>query len=189
MANVRVPFRFPPVVDLPAMLDPPRDAMLLSKVLCLAVHDDRTKLFRPTGKEWNYRDTAADCYPFYAWADREIATLLVDHQNSDRLWGVHKLEANTVRSVLIHTMLHTRNVIARPWRQGMQLGAAAVGEGVCIYVESDETYQGRLRFDIPRHRLQWDVAGALARKVPRVGKSDSCGSGGIAAASCRSERE
>jgi hypothetical protein len=35
---------------------------------CLAVRDERTGLFRPTGPEWNYRDTAADCYPFYVWA-------------------------------------------------------------------------------------------------------------------------
>jgi hypothetical protein len=30
--------------------------------------DPRTKLFRATGDSWNYRDTAADCYPFLAWA-------------------------------------------------------------------------------------------------------------------------
>jgi hypothetical protein len=41
----------------------------------------------------------------FLWADREIATLLVDHSDPERLWGVHKLEANTVRTVLIHTVL------------------------------------------------------------------------------------
>ena len=30
--------------------------------------DPKTKLFRATGDSWNYRDTAADCYPFLAWA-------------------------------------------------------------------------------------------------------------------------
>ncbi|MDP7304177.1 MAG: hypothetical protein QGG09_13820, partial [Pirellulaceae bacterium] len=43
---------------------------------CLPVRDKTTGLFRPTGPEWNYRDTAADCYPFYVWAayytDKEI---------------------------------------------------------------------------------------------------------------------
>ncbi|HID22196.1 MAG TPA: hypothetical protein EYP14_07320, partial [Planctomycetaceae bacterium] len=34
----------------------------------LPVHDQKTGLFRPTGPVWNYRDTAADCYPFYVWA-------------------------------------------------------------------------------------------------------------------------
>ena len=67
--------------------------------------------------------------------------------------GHHKLEANTVRTVLIHTMLHTRNTIARPWRQGLQLGAAPVDEGICLFMKSDQAYEGRIQFDIPRHRL------------------------------------
>jgi len=89
----------------------------------------------------------------FVWADREIATVLVDHTDPNRLWGVHKLEANTVRTVLIHTMLHTRNTVARPWLQGLQLGAAPCGNGICIFMKSDEPYNGKLQFDIPRHRL------------------------------------
>jgi len=89
----------------------------------------------------------------FVWADREIATLLVDHTDPDRLWGVHKLEANTVRTVLIHTMLHTRNTIARPWQPGLQLGAAPCGDGICVFLKSAEPYEGRLVFDVPRHRL------------------------------------
>jgi len=89
----------------------------------------------------------------FVWADRVIERTLVDHSDADRLWGTHKLEANTVRTVLIHTMLHTQNTIARPWRQGLQLGAAPCGDGICIYLACDKPYQGRLEFDIPRHRL------------------------------------
>ena len=89
----------------------------------------------------------------FIWADREIATLLVDHTDPNRLWDVHKLEANTVRTVLIHTMLHTRNTIARPWQQGLQLGAAPCDDGICIFMKSDKPYEGRIKFDIPRHRI------------------------------------
>ncbi|MHC4520850.1 MAG: hypothetical protein ACYTAS_19845, partial [Planctomycetota bacterium] len=92
----------------------------------------------------------------FVWADREIATVLVDHTDPNRLWGVHKLEANTVRTVLIHTMLHTRNTIARPWRQGLRLGAAPCPGGICIYLASEKPYKGLLQFDIPRHRLYMD---------------------------------
>lgn len=88
----------------------------------------------------------------FIWADREIATCLVDHTDPNRLWDTHKLEANTVRTVLIHTMLHTRNTIARPWRQDLQLGAAPCGDGICVFMTSKEPYEGRLQFDIPRHR-------------------------------------
>ena len=100
----------------------------------------------------------------FVWADREIATYLVDHTDPERLWDVHKLEANTVRTVLIHTMLHTRNTIARPWQQGLQLGAAPCGDGICVFMKSDKAYQGRLQFDVPRHRLTM----GFSRDWPRM---------------------
>jgi len=135
-----------------------------------AMRRPMTNLLKPRYLKFNWdhnsRDNIADAvegglYLLYripvteafVWADREIATLLVDHTDPERLWGVHKLEANTVRTVLIHTMLHTRNTIARPWQQGLQLGAAPYRDGICIFLKSDTPYEGRLQFDIPRHRL------------------------------------
>ena len=135
-----------------------------------AIRRPLKNLLKPRYKNFNWdhnsRDNVADSvegglyllrrFPTpegFVWADREIATLLVDHTDSGRLWDTHKLEANTVRTVLIHTMLHTRNTIARPWRQGLQLGAAPVDDGICVYMRSDKAYEGRLQFDIPRHRI------------------------------------
>ena len=76
----------------------------------------------------------------------------------DRLWDVHKLEANTVRTVLIHTMLHTRNTLARPYQPGLQWGAAPCGDGICVLLRSSQDYSGRLHFDVPRHRLTFGFA-------------------------------
>ncbi len=50
---------------------------------CLPVRDEASGLFRPTGPQWNYQDTAADCYPFYVWAayytDKEVLdTVMID---------------------------------------------------------------------------------------------------------------
>ena len=135
-----------------------------------AIRRPMTNLLKPRYREFNWdhgsRDNVADSvegglYLLYRipipeaflWADREIATFLVDHTDPERLWGVHKLEANTVRTVLIHTMLHTRNTIARPWQRGLQLGAAPCGKGICVFMRSDDAYDGRLQFDIPRHRI------------------------------------
>jgi hypothetical protein len=154
--------------DLVGFLD--YDLALGTKRYWEAARRPMTHLLEPRYEHFNWdhgsRDNVADSvegglYLLYRiptptafiWADREIATMLVDHTDPDRLWGVHKLEANTVRTVLIHTMLHTRNTLARPWQQGLQLGAAPVGDGICIYMQSEEAYQGRLQFDIPRHRL------------------------------------
>jgi hypothetical protein len=150
-----------------------------------AIRRPMTNLLKPRYQQFNWdhgsRDNVADSvegglYLLYRiptpeaflWADREIATLLVDHSDPDRLWGVHKLEANTVRTVLIHTMLHTRNTIARPWQQGLQLGAAPCGDGVCIFMKSDKPYEGRLQFDVPRHRITmgFDVDWPRMNSVP-----------------------
>ncbi len=135
-----------------------------------AIQWPMTNLLKPRYKRFNWdhgsRDNVADSvegglYLLYRvptpeaflWADREIATMLVDHSDPERLWGTHKLEANTVRTVLIHTMLHTRNTIARPWQQGLQLGAAPCDNGICVFLKSDRQYEGRLQFDVPRHRI------------------------------------
>lgn len=145
-----------------------------------AINKAMTNLLKPRYRHFNWdhgsHDNIADSvegglYLLYrmpvteafVWADREIATVLVDHTDPDRLWGVHKLEANTVRTVLIHTMLHTRNTIARPWQQGLQLGAAPCPGGICIYMKSDQTYHGLIEFDIPRHRLYMGFAKDLPR--------------------------
>ncbi len=136
-----------------------------------AIRKPMTNLLKPRYFRFNWdhgsRDNVADSVEgglyllhriptpeAFVWADREIATLLVDHSDPDRLWGTHKLEANTVRTVLIHTMLHTRNTIARPWQQGLRLGAAPCNDGICVFMASDKPYEGRLKFDVPRHRIE-----------------------------------
>lgn len=89
------------------------------------------------------------------WADREIATVLADSSKplaETWLWDTHKLETNTVRTILIHAMLHTRNTIARPWRKDLKLGAAPLDGGIAIVLQAGQAYEGKLEFDIPRHR-------------------------------------
>ena len=92
----------------------------------------------------------------FRWADREIAEVLVDTSkplDETWLWGVRNLEANTVRTVLIHAMLHTRNTIARPWRHDVKLGAAPLDGGIAVVMKTSAPYEGKLEFDIPRHRI------------------------------------
>lgn len=103
----------------------------------------------------------------FAWVDRETKNNLVDHpsrlENGD-LWGTMKLQANGVRTVLIHSLMHTQGVIARPWLQGLQLGAARDDDGLVIFLRSREAYRGVLEFDLPRHRVYM----GFARDWPRM---------------------
>ena len=91
----------------------------------------------------------------FAWVDREMArsvTRSTEPLETAELWGTMKLEANGVRTVLMHALMHTQGVIARPWQRGLQLGAAQAGDGLVIVVKTNEPWSGRLCFDIPRHR-------------------------------------
>jgi hypothetical protein len=48
--------------------------------------------------------------------------------------------------------MHTRGLIACPWRKDLQLGAAHSGNGLAIVIKAPNDWAGALDFDIPRHR-------------------------------------
>jgi hypothetical protein len=50
-------------------------------------------------------------------------------------------------------MMHTRGLIARPWQQGLTLGASEIGQGLAVVMQAEGDWSGKLVFDIPRHRL------------------------------------
>jgi hypothetical protein len=92
----------------------------------------------------------------FAWVDRETRVNMVDHPTrleNGELWGTMKLQSNGVRTVLMHSLMHTQGVIARPWRQGLELGAAPEGDGIVVAMRCSEDYTGVLEFDLPRHRV------------------------------------
>lgn len=100
----------------------------------------------------------------FLWADREVMKHIVIAHDPDRLWTTYKLESNGVRTALIHALRHTRGLIARPWQQGLQVGAEETAAGLSIYMKSEQAYSGKLVFDIPRHR---EFMG-FARDWPRM---------------------
>ncbi len=89
----------------------------------------------------------------FAWADREVAEHIVFAGEPDRLWTTYKLHCNGVRTTLMHALMHTRGTVARPWQQGLALGAAETQQGLAVVVESEQDWSGKLVFDIPRHRI------------------------------------
>jgi len=92
-----------------------------------------------------------------AWVDREIAanvTRASEPLATAKLWTTYKLEANAVRTVLMHAMMHTRGSIARPWRQDLTLGASQSGDELTVVMKADQAWSGRLIIDKPRHRLE-----------------------------------
>lgn len=91
----------------------------------------------------------------FRWVDREMARSVVrsdDPLETAELWGTMKLQANGVRTVIMHALMHTQGIIARPWQKGLELGAAQTDEGLVVVLKSDKPWSGRLCFDMPRHR-------------------------------------
>jgi len=92
----------------------------------------------------------------FAWVDQEMAanvTRSKDPLKTTKLWGTYKLESNGVRTVLQHAMMHTRGIIARPWKQGLELGASDTKNGIAVVVKTEKAWSGKLVFDIPRHSV------------------------------------
>jgi hypothetical protein len=91
-----------------------------------------------------------------AWVDREMANNVVrshDPLDSAELWGTMKLQANAVRTVIAHALMHTQGLIARPWRKDLTLGAARTDDGkLAVVMTAKQPWKGTLEFDIPRHR-------------------------------------
>ena len=93
-----------------------------------------------------------------AWIDREMARSVIrsdEPLESAKLWGTMKLEANGVRTVIMHALMHTQGLIARPWRQDLTLGAARQGDSdlsIILNCHDQGPWQGRIVFDIPRYR-------------------------------------
>jgi len=90
------------------------------------------------------------------WVDREMAANVArsnEPLETARLWGTMKLQSNGVRTVLMHALMHTRGLIARPWRRDLLLGAAQSGKALAVVMKAKEDWSGRLVFDIPRHRV------------------------------------
>lgn len=91
-----------------------------------------------------------------AWVNRETANNVArSHEPlaTADLWGTMKLEANGVRTVILHALMHTQGLIARPWRQDLTLGASSTGdEGLAVVMTANKPWKGRLEFDIPRYR-------------------------------------
>ncbi|MHC4504452.1 MAG: hypothetical protein ACYTFI_14190 [Planctomycetota bacterium] len=90
------------------------------------------------------------------WADREVAANVArsgEPLATARLWGTMKLESNGVRTTIIHALMHTCGLLARPWRRDLILGASETEDGLAVVMKAAKNWAGRLVFDVPRHRV------------------------------------
>ncbi|MHC4116393.1 MAG: hypothetical protein ACYSWO_02685 [Planctomycetota bacterium] len=91
----------------------------------------------------------------FDWVDSEVAANIArsdDPLETAELWGTMKLQANGVRTTIMHALMHTQGLIARPWDIGMELGARTTSNSLIVTIKAAKNYKGRIIFDVPRHK-------------------------------------
>jgi hypothetical protein len=107
------------------------------------------------------RESVPEAFEFI---ESEMPRLLAFHRTKDGpVEGAHP-DGNWNRTALLYALFKTQGCQLDGWRDGVRLGAHRVGDRLYVSLESEQPWQGRLRFDFARHRRVMN----LARNYPRV---------------------
>jgi len=85
------------------------------------------------------------------WVDEEIGRLLA-YAGPDGFVGGNYLDGNFIRTCLLYALWKTAGIRPVPWQRGLRIGAERDDSSWRISVETDEPWQGVVRFDGSRHR-------------------------------------
>ncbi|GMV90977.1 MAG: hypothetical protein AMXMBFR82_07550 [Candidatus Hydrogenedentota bacterium] len=66
-------------------------------------------------------------------------------------------DGNYVRTALMYALMKSQGAWAEPWRDDLRLGAVPDGDGVLVVVEPHSPWEGRIRFDVPRHQYVFNM--------------------------------
>jgi len=86
------------------------------------------------------------------WLDSTIRHMWSRQQPDGVIEGWHG-DGNNARTSLMYALWKTRGLTVEPWRADLRFGAAMHDDALCISLLADKPWSGRLRFDIPRHRV------------------------------------
>jgi hypothetical protein len=102
------------------------------------------------------------------WVDDEIEVMFLK-QRSDGFVEGWFLDGNFVRTALMYAQYKTQGLTLSPWSERVRVGAAfdRDNDTLYVYLAAQEDWQGRLRFDAPRHRTIWN----LPIEYPRVNEA------------------
>jgi hypothetical protein len=97
--------------------------------------------------------------------DDEIEVMFLKQRGDGLVEGWY-LDGNFVRTALLYAQYKTQGLGLDPWRESVRVGAAFDRENgmLHVYLAAQEPWQGKLRFDTPRHRTLWN----LPFEYPRV---------------------
>ncbi len=85
------------------------------------------------------------------WLDSEIQVMWKIQKPDGIIEGWHG-DGNFARTTIMYCLWKTQGVTIQPWRQDVILGADLSGDVLKLVIKADEPWQGRLIFDVPRHK-------------------------------------
>lgn len=128
--------------------------------------------------EYNWQDGYADAIesmlyllPWFDipechhWVDDEIEVLFLKQQDNGFVEEWY-LDGNFARTALMYAWYKAQGLRLTPWQKEVRLGASMdrSSDTLYIYVAAQQSWQGRLLFDTPRHRIFWN----LPQEYPRL---------------------
>jgi hypothetical protein len=102
------------------------------------------------------------------WVDDEIEIMFLK-QRSDGFVEGWFLDGNFVRTALLYAQYKTQGLGLEPWSERVRMGATLDRDSdtLYVYLAAQGDWQGKLRFDTPRHRIIWN----LPIEYPRVNEA------------------
>lgn len=97
------------------------------------------------------------------WADYTADRMLTTQRDTGVIEGWHG-DGNFARTALMYALWKSQGAYVEPWRADLRVGAVRQDDGYVYFtVKSDWPWQGRLRFDVPRHAEYLKIPSDYAR--------------------------
>lgn len=85
------------------------------------------------------------------WIDSEINVMYSYQQENGIIQEWHG-DGNFARTAMMYALWKTQGTHASPWRKDIKWGAVEYKNGILLTLSAEEMWEGRLYFDIPRHK-------------------------------------
>lgn len=86
------------------------------------------------------------------WVDSEMKVMWGMQQDNGIIGGWHG-DGNFARTVIMYCLWKSQGLSIQPWRKDVSLGAVCSNRILSIHIASKDPWQGRVLFDVPRHRV------------------------------------
>ena len=99
-----------------------------------------------------------DAPEYHRWVDEEIEVMFHMQSPTGIVSGGY-LDGNFNRTALLYATYKTRGITAHPWREDVYLGTAydRKEKDLYVYLSAGTPWKGVLKFDLPRHRVIWNL--------------------------------